>query len=209
MSTEAISPAVSGSSTPPPAPAIKPMRVWPAVVLVVAFWAVRSLPQFVDMTISSQFFTSFIPALLLCLLFSIWWLTSRGIRLADRFIGFAVLVGGCWLAVRWSDPSIGLFTVLIYAVPIGFTLWTAWLVLGGKRSATVRKYGAMLAMLPIWILFGLLRMDGLDGDLHADMHWRWTPSAESRLIAERARTAAEKKSNAPVVAPAASPLVFQ
>jgi outer membrane protein assembly factor BamB len=208
MSTETTSPKVSESSTPPPAAPSKPMRLWPAVVLIVAFWAVRALPQFVDMTISSQFFTSFIPALLLCLLFSIWWLTGRGIRVADRFIGFAVLVGGCWLAVRLSDPSIGLFTVLIYAVPIGFTLWTAWLVLGGKRSAIVRKWGAVLAMLPIWILFGLLRMDGLDGDLHADMHWRWTPSAEERLIAERARTAAEKKSNAPAVVPAASPLVF-
>lgn len=209
MSIETTSPTVSGSSMPAPAAAIRPMRVWPAVVLIVAFWAVWALPHFVDMTISSQFFTSFIPAVLLCLLFSIWWLTNRRIRLADRLIGFGALACGCWLAARLSDPSIGLFTLLIFGLPVGLTLWTAWLILGGKRSATVRKWGAALAMLPIWIFFGLLRMDGLDGNLHADMHWRWTPSAEARLIAERERVAAEKDTKAPAVAPAASPLVSQ
>jgi outer membrane protein assembly factor BamB len=52
-------------------------------------------------------------------------------------------------------------------------------------------------------------MDGLDGELHADMHWRWTPSAEERYKAELARKDAEKKTNPQPVETPASPLVFR
>ena len=36
-------------------------------------------------------------------------------------------------------------------------------------------------------VLALLRSDGLDGDLQADLHWRWSPSAEDKFLAQQAR----------------------
>jgi outer membrane protein assembly factor BamB len=36
-----------------------------------------------------------------------------------------------------------------------------------------------------WASFTLIRIEGIDSDLHADSHWRWTPSQEELFLAER------------------------
>jgi outer membrane protein assembly factor BamB len=184
------------------------MRLWPGVVLIAVFWAVFVTNRLIDTTISAHFFTSVIGPGIVFLLFLIWWQTNRGIRLADRLVGLGAVVAGSWLAARWSDPSIGIFTVLMFAMPVGLTVWIAWLLLGGRRSAFAKRYGAALSLVPFWILCLLVQMTSLYGDLHADFQWRWIPTAEERLIAARARAAAEKPATARAVEPAASPLVL-
>jgi outer membrane protein assembly factor BamB len=184
------------------------MRLWPGILLIALYWGLFVANRLIDTTISSHFFTSVIGPGVIFLLFLVWWLTSRGIRLADRFVGLGAVVAGSWLAARWSDPSIGLFTVLMYALPVGLTLWVVWLLLGGRRSAFVKRYGAALSLLPIWGLCLIVRMTSLYGDLTADFQWRWIPTAEERLIAARARAAAEQPASARLIKPPASPLVF-
>ncbi|HEY1785314.1 MAG TPA: PQQ-binding-like beta-propeller repeat protein, partial [Pirellulales bacterium] len=166
---------------------IRPMRLWPAIGLIAAYWVSWVGFSFADLTISAHFFTSVIGPGVLLLLFLIWWGTNRGVRWTDRLLGIAAVVGGCVLAVRGMHPSVGFYGALIMALPIGLTIWVVWLMAGGRRSRFVRCWGAILSLLPIWILFGLTRSFGIDGNLHADMHWRWTPSPEELLIAERTR----------------------
>ena len=187
MSTEskpvaAGNPYSSPSSAPPAA--ARPMRVWPAIILIAAYWVLFVANKLIDTTISNHFFTSVGGPGLVFLLFFIWWLTSRGIPFADRLIGFGAMIAGSVLASLASHPSIGWFTVVVYAMPAGLTLWTIWLALGGRRSAFVKRWGAALSLTPLWIGCCLIRMNGLDSNLQADIHARWTLSPEELLVAE-------------------------
>lgn len=167
------------SSSPSSAAAsARPARVWPAVLLIALYWAVRLITNAMDMTISAHFITSVLVPGVLVLLFLVWWLTCLRIPFVERFGGLVALAAGTYLASKASHPSIGGFAMIFYALPLGLTLWTVWLALGGRRSAFAQRWGAALASVPFWICFGLVRMNGLDGDLNADMHWRWTPSRE-------------------------------
>ena len=136
-----------------------------------------------DMTISAHFITSVLVPGVLTLLFLAWWLTCLRIPFVERVAGLALMGLGTYVGAKASHESIGMFAMLFYAMPLGLTAWTIWLALGGRRSVFARRWGAALASLPFWIGFGLVRMVGLDGDLNADMRWRWTPSHDETYIA--------------------------
>ena len=57
-----------------------------------------------------------------------------------------------------------------------------------------RRAGLVLVMLSGWAAAGMVRAEGIDGDLTPDLHWRWQPTAEARFLAER------KEPNAPAAA---------
>ncbi len=174
MSTEtAPSPSESSSSAQPAAA----LRVWPAVVLVTAFWLARAVSHFLDMTISGYFLqVLFTTTASFLLLFFIWWLSRSAITRRARFSGFAGLVALTVLFSITSHESIGPFTILFFALPIALSVWTLWLAAGGKRSALVQQWGAALALLPLGIGFESARMTQLWGNGHADFTWRWTPA---------------------------------
>src|SRR5262249_27941467 len=46
--------------------------------------------------------------------------------------------------------------------------------------------GALAVVWLTWSAFTLVRIDGLTADLHGDLRWRWSPSAEDLFRAERA-----------------------
>jgi outer membrane protein assembly factor BamB len=147
------------------------------VVLVIAFWSVYAVSRnFIDTTITANFFTSAISTGLFVLLFSIWWLSRRAIPLAARLSGLGALVAVIYVVGKTSHESIGLFTALFYGVPAALTIWTVWLLVGGRRSAFVRHWGPAIAMAVVGIGLETARMDQLWGDLHAEMTWRWAPS---------------------------------
>ncbi len=53
-------------------------------------------------------------------------------------------------------------------------------------------------MLLPWIACALIRSDGLDGDLVADVHWRWAPKKEDAFLAERAKRLEKTSLSVPV-----------
>src|SRR5438067_2458532 len=117
MSTQT---AVISSENSVAPPAVRPMRLWPAVVLIAAFWGVFVVNLMIDTTISAHFFTSVIGPGVVFLAFLIWWLTNRAIPLADRLTGLGAVIAGTWLAARWTHES-NAFAVFMYALPAGLT----------------------------------------------------------------------------------------
>ena len=58
-----------------------------------------------------------------------------------------------------------------------FLKWTAWLFLVRKTALSRYRLGAVAVVLLTWGAFTLIRIDGLNGNLQADTHWRWAPTA--------------------------------
>ncbi|HQU42075.1 MAG TPA: hypothetical protein PK867_04650, partial [Pirellulales bacterium] len=51
----------------------------------------------------------------------------------------------------------------------------------------VFRWGTIAAICLAWTYVSLLRMDGLSGDLKADVHWRWEPTTEETYLAQRGK----------------------
>jgi outer membrane protein assembly factor BamB len=173
-------------------------RVWPAIVLVGLYWLFGpalgwlEVPGFVA-------WLSIMGALAgLVLLFALWWLINRRIRARDRLLVLAVAIGGGVVSALLSKKAGIAWLMLV--LPWVFTVWAAWLLVAWRMSAGMRRNGLMVALLLTWGFFPLIRFDGLRGDGGADLHWRWTPTAEELYIAQRAQQQGDPLS------PSSSPL---
>jgi outer membrane protein assembly factor BamB len=198
MASEVIPAAVPeqprSDETRPPAVA----RVWPAVMLVVLYWAAFAAIHYLEMSIFARFLLTLASQGLLIIAFTTWWLTNGRIRLAHRLAAFGAAVLGGLVAGWLCDASLGVFGMLLLALPYVFTAWTLWLLLARALSPRPRLLGLVAVLLLAWAPFTLLGMDGLDGDVQGAFRWRWSPTAEQLYQQDLSRRPREEKEPAGV-----------
>ncbi len=174
----------------PLAPAASPVarpRVWRAVTLVGLYWACYFLLRWADLPLFTGFVAAMASCALLTLLFTIGWLASRRVGLAERLLGLGVAIIGGVLASLLSAPTAGKLAWVLLTLPWVVTAWAAWLVAARSASARTRLVGLPAVLLLTWSAFVLIRIDGLAGDGQMVVRWRWSPTAEQLYLAERAR----------------------
>jgi hypothetical protein len=179
-----------GAQTSKEAP--KPVRLWFPISLVAVFWAIQIIVGPLDMLYFLRFLLGMAVPALLTLTYFIWWWTNRRIRLSERLSGFVFIVAGAAVAVPLCHRSMT-FMALVTGVPIMLTGWTAWLLIVRMTGLAWTRLGSLVVVVLSWIPLTLLRQEGVNTDLKPDLHWRWTPTAEERFLAEvpSARTATE------------------
>ena len=74
----------------------------------------------------------------------------------------------------------------IYSIPAFSLALVAALLLTRGASVGVRRAAVAAAIVLACGSFTLLRTGGITGDAQSDMHWRWTPTPEERLLAQAA-----------------------
>ena len=141
------------------------LRLWPAVLIVVAIGLARTWASFGEMT-PFKFFIgyAFVPAVGTILL-HLWWLFGSRLRWFDRLLVFGVFLatavttfliadenfpttaGGAYsgtgfvakfLIAGKNSPAIAL---LLYALPVVATLWVVWLVVSSPLRWPIRRLG--------------------------------------------------------------------
>jgi outer membrane protein assembly factor BamB len=178
--------------TQDPAPALprpsSPRRLWIAVAMVALFWGLFFIVAQIEKPYFIGFLYSMASAALLVLPFFVWWWTNRGILLAQRSAGFALVIGAgvviflvCHKSMWFALPTIGLPAVL--------ATWALWMLVVRATGTPWNWPGAVAVIALTWSYFALIRFDGADSELEGDIHWRWEPTAEQRLIAKRAAAA--------------------
>jgi outer membrane protein assembly factor BamB len=157
------------------------------VLIVGGYWAyLAALTQVFDLVISSTFMLSVLGCLALTLAFLIWWLASRRISWSERLVAVSVAIAGGTAAVLASMNTMGALGAIFFGLPLLFTIWIVWLLVSRPFSARVRRVGLVAAILLVWASISLVRVDGLDGHMIADVHWRWTPTDEQLYLDELA-----------------------
>jgi outer membrane protein assembly factor BamB len=148
----------------------------------------------------------FLGGVIAALLIFLWWLFLSRARWSERLGAIALIVIAVLATYRVVDPSIagGMMGLMlpIYAIPVLAVALVAGVAAGGRRSTGLRWASMIVAIVIACATFTLLRTDGIRGEGGSQITWRWTPTAEERLLAQASD---EPKPATPAPAPAEAP----
>jgi outer membrane protein assembly factor BamB len=163
---------------------LPPLRLWPGVaILLVQFAARFGVPILVpDWTAFAV-----IGGVAGWLALVIWWLFfSRGTR-AERYGAVVVMVGT--MALTWPLLDVSMATGAngaifpLLAVPGVSLALVLWAMASRHFSAGMRWATLVTAMVLASGFWTLVRTGGFTGSFENDLAWRWTATAEERLLA--------------------------
>ena len=170
----------------------KPLRLWPGVVAVTLQWLIRfGLPVAAP---EAQFFgfnaqlVAVIGGLVGGLAIVVWWMFFSRARWSDR-VGAIVVMVVAMVATRLlthesiQNGMMGMMLV-VYAIPPTLSLAFVGGAVASRRLSEGPRRAAMVAAIVIGCgVWTLVRTNGILGGA-SDLAWRWTPTAEQRLLAQ-------------------------
>ena len=181
----------------------KPLRLWPGVVAVALQWLVWLVAPVV---VPGGVPIGMIGGLLGGLAALVWWMFFSRAPWSERLGAIALMIVGVVATSRLVHQSIanGMMGMMlpVYAVPVLSLTLVSWAAASRRLSTGSRRASLVAAILLACGVFTLVRTGGISGEGASDLHWRWTPTPEERLLAQdRDRPAA------PAPPPAAKPPV--
>jgi outer membrane protein assembly factor BamB len=182
----------------------KPPRPWPALVFVALFWTAFFAVAALDKPYFYGFLFGMAAPAVLALLFFGWWFTRGRIPMRERLYALAVVLGMGVLVAPFCHRSIW-FTLVTLGLPIVLTVWSLWMLVAKQIGITRDRFGLLMVVAVTWALGTLVRIDGVNAALQADVRWRWSPSAEDLFLAEKAQRLAPDPAAPPELA--AAPVV--
>ena len=188
------------SHTNEPTPRI-PLRLWPGVaaaVLLCLSWFV------VPVVVPGGGAIAMMGGLVSALIVVAWWLFFSRARWSERAGPIVVMpvVVLATLPILHQSIRGGMMGMLffLYAIPALSLALVVWAVGGRRLSNGPRRAAMVAAMIIACGVFTLVRTEGVTGDAASDFEWRWTPTAEERLLAQAVSDPAP-----PPPAPASTP----
>ena len=183
----------------------KPLRLWPGVLVVALQWLIMfGLPLIVPGQGGTAIVAGFVGGLVVML----WWLFFSRAPWLERLGVIVVMVVAVAATSRLVHESIanGMmgFMPFVYAFPLLSLALVVSAVVSRGLSIGRRRVSMVTAIVLACGVLTLLRTGGLTGDAESDVHWRWTPTPEERLLAE-ARNEAEVRPAAPAPSTPESP----
>src|SRR5687768_8654504 len=163
----------------------KPLRLWPGVVaalLLIAFKLV--MPVLGIAGPPTMFLGGFAGGALIIL----WWVFLSRAPWIERLGAVVVMILAIAATLPFLDPSIAkagqgrLFYILV--VPVVALALVAAAVVSRRFGPGSRRAVIVLAIAAASGSFALLRTAGVTGGGDFDIHFRWTSTAEERLLAE-------------------------
>lgn len=163
----------------------KPLRLWPGVAAaMLLLLAGFVIPIFVPAVDSNAIIGRLAGALVIIG----WWLFFSRAPWPERVGALVLMIAALFATRPLLHKSIAtggqgrLF--FISAIPIMTLGLVAWAVVSRRLSNGPRRASMVAAILlscGVWMLF---RTDGVTGDFNSNLAWRWTKTAEERLLSQ-------------------------
>lgn len=175
------------STTPSPEPGRKPLRLWPGVIAAALIVLVKLVLPLVAPAGTPV--VGFLGGLAAGLAVAVWWLFFSRAPWLERLGAIALMIVALFttknlLHVSIAEAGQGML-FLILALPVVSLALVAWAVASRYLPSGVRHVSLVAAILLSSGLFTLLRTGGITGEGDSELHWRWTPTPEERLLAQR------------------------
>lgn len=179
----------------------KPLRLWPGVIAAVLLvLAVIVIP----LTVPEATIYGLIGGFLSVLAIVIWWLFFSRAPWSERIGAIVLMVIALFATPRFLHESVAKgnmgFQFFGHAVPTLSLALVVWAVASRRLSAGPRRASMVATILLACGVFTLLRSKGVTGSGAPEFTWRWTETAEERLLAQ-AEAAPLALASPPVVTP--------
>jgi outer membrane protein assembly factor BamB len=182
----------------------KQIRVWPGVVAVTVLFLLRFGLTAV-MPDATLFALGGMGVGALAVL--IWWLFFSRLPMLERWGAIVVILAAVAVTPPILDRSIatGMMGLMFrfYVIPGLCLALVAATIISRGRGAGFRRGLLMAGILAACGFWALLRTEGITGEGHAQLAWRWTKTPEQRLLAQTNGEAAHAA--APPAAPVEVP----
>jgi outer membrane protein assembly factor BamB len=166
-------------------------RLWPALVLVAAYWVAFAIANLVFPATFQQFMIIFWSPLVLAPCILVWWLFFSRQPWPERLGGVACLAVAGAAATALAHKSM-MMGMVMSALPAAITAVVLTLLVTHAASPQLRWLALAAASILAWGYFTLLRVDGVTGALQAERSWRWSQTAEDKFLAERQKPGSAK-----------------
>jgi outer membrane protein assembly factor BamB len=177
----------------------QPLRVWPGLAAA----ALLCLLRFVlPVIVPDAFIVGFLGAVVCALAIVIWWVFFSRAAWIER-IGAIVLVVLAFLLTKpllhksIATGMMGMMYPLYALPPVLAPLFVGWAVLTRRLSDGIRRATMVVAIFFACAVWMLLRTDGVIGS-GSQVTWRWTKTAEERLLANGEESTAGPVNAAPI-----------
>jgi hypothetical protein len=169
-----------------------PLRLWPGVTAAALLVLVRYvLPAVAP---DSEFFgleaalVAVLGAVVCALLILLWWLFFSRAPWSERLMAIGVMAAAIVAVRPLTHISVqsGMMGMMyfIFAIPATLSLaFVTWAVISRRLAEGPRRAAMVVAILIGCGVWTLARNNGILGGV-ADLEWRWTPTAEDRLLAQ-------------------------
>ncbi len=163
----------------------KPLRLWPGVLATVIGW----LTWFaVPIVLPDYSVLGVLGGVAGGLGVLVWWLFFSRARWYERVGAIVVMVVAVFATTRLVHESIsnGMMGMMLpfFSIPVLGLALVAWAVACGRLSGGPRSASLVAAIALACGAFTLIRTGGITGTAESDLHWRWTPTPEERLLAQ-------------------------
>ena len=163
----------------------RPLRLWPGVLALVLQWSAMVA---VPMVAPEHAGAALIAGVAGAVVIVIWWLFFSRAPWADRFGAIFLIVAAVTVSSRLVHESVanGMmgFMLYLFAAPLVSLALVVWAATSRGLSSGARRLSMVAGILLACGALTLVRTNGVTGDAASDLEWRWTPTAEQRLLAE-------------------------
>jgi outer membrane protein assembly factor BamB len=163
----------------------KPLRLWPGVVAVVLQWLFfAGVPIVMPHAGGAAILGAVVGGLAVLM----WWLFFSRALWSERVGAIVLMVIGVIATKRIVHPSIanaGMgMMMFFFSIPLLSLALVASVAASRRLSTGARRASTVAAILLACGAMTLVRTGGVTGDAVSELHWRWTPTAEERLLAQ-------------------------
>ncbi len=176
-STEAEAEAISTN--------LRPLRVWPPVLLLGVMLATRYVPSWIDNGPAAIWMLAAFGPLLAGFMILVWWLTFSRASWLESLLGVFGVVLATILILVAVHPTMRGPATMVMTIPMGFAGFAIALILLSRMLSVQRTIIALLEAVLGMSYSLLLKSDGMWGNFAIGLTWRWQPTPEERFLASK------------------------
>jgi outer membrane protein assembly factor BamB len=189
----------------------RPLRLLPgvilAIMLVVARYVVPVVAPDAEIAEMPLVIIAMLAGVLLGVAIALWWLFFSRAPWIERLAAVGLMLLGGFVTRLLVHESIrgghmGMMLIL-YSVPVLGLALVTWAVVTHGMPNAIRRTTMVAAIVLACVPFTMIRTAGLISS-GSELHWRWTPTPEERLLAA-AKDAPSAVPSPPVPAPVVEP----
>ncbi|WP_459555978.1 PQQ-binding-like beta-propeller repeat protein [Lacunimicrobium album] len=161
----------------------RPLRVWPAIILLVGMIITRNLPAWWENGPTNLWASAaFGPAL--CGIFVLlWWLTASRATWQERLGGFLAVIVAFIASLVLMHPSMHGVAVMVLAIPIGMAAFAVGAAVMSRTLSYKRTIFACLMATVGFSSMTLFKASGMWGNFAVDLTSRFSETSEEQIAA--------------------------